>query len=452
MPIQRQSEQYGAFDSGPRWERDRGSHDLPKGLAGLMNSMGPSIQAGLLNTRLAVNTEGMDPDSHAYHTELPVNGPAPGRIYNPDFREYEPSEQDERDQEGVAEDDESGYNWGPDPRRASRHPFDRTAGAWQDLIDKDSPGPFDGENPEDFFTNWLERGGEEEHRHQKESGRINDFMRGSHTPDHEVPWEETDEGWHHPATGQKIVPSDDTPGHWQLTSPTVGDRGMAKIRAPHADPQAIMDWQKYQMGGPAPEGHKPQFRDHIFPPNPIPSRQSGLFRNAGCETCGVPVYHISGTGWVHADDDDKDGEEHDEDHQAEPDHDDDLGLGLSSMNAEHERRELQGRISEPDVHVHRNEPDTEDWENGYKVEHNDPRYHRYEPDMEREGRRTAAGEAPAPVQAPQGGGYQIGHRIGLDWRDKVIPGTVIGLDGPSVKIRWDDKQYSTEEPRNIRLL
>lgn len=63
---------------------------------------------------------------------------------------------------------------------------------------------------------------------------------------------------------------------------------------------------------------------------------------AGCETCGVPVYHISGTGWVHADDDDKDGEEHDEDHQAEPDPDDDLGLGLSSMNAEYERRELQG--------------------------------------------------------------------------------------------------------------
>ena len=303
MPIQRQSEQYSAFDSGPRWERDRASHDLPKGLAGLLNSTGPRITGGLLNTRTAVNVDGMDPDSHAYHTELPPGrggeitwvddaenyGRNPRREWNPDFG-YEPTDEDERRQEGVAEDDESGYNWGPEPHHASRHPFDRTA---------------------------------------------------------------------------------------------------------------------------------------------------------ACETCGVDVYHMSGTGWVHADDDDKDGEEYDEDHQAEPDHDDSLGLGLSSMNAEHERRELQGK---------RTEPDTEEWENGRKAEHHDPRWHQYEPDMEREGRRTAAEMAPAPIQIPQGGGYQIGHRIGMDYHEKVIPGTVIGLDGPSVKVRWDDKQYSIEEPRNIRLL
>jgi hypothetical protein len=59
---------------------------------------------------------------------------------------------------------------------------------------------------------------------------------------------------------------------------------------------------------------------------------------------------------------------------------------------------------------------------------------------------------PTQMQMPQGGGYQIGHRVGLPWRENVIPGTVIGLDGPNTNIRWDDGQYSTEEPRNIQLL
>jgi hypothetical protein len=63
--------------------------------------------------RQSVSTEGMDPESHAYHTELPY-GPGEGREYNPDFREYEPSDDDERRQEAVGEDDDSGYNWGPD--------------------------------------------------------------------------------------------------------------------------------------------------------------------------------------------------------------------------------------------------------------------------------------------------------------------------------------------------
>jgi hypothetical protein len=53
MPIQRQSEAFGVFDDGPRFARDRGSHDLPRGLAGLVNSMGPRITGGLLDTRTA---------------------------------------------------------------------------------------------------------------------------------------------------------------------------------------------------------------------------------------------------------------------------------------------------------------------------------------------------------------------------------------------------------------
>lgn len=75
-----------------------------------------------------------------------------------------------------------------------------------------------------------------------------------------------------------------------------------------------------------------------------------------------------------------------------------------------------------------------------------------------EAARTAAGAAPvqdpaamAP-QAPVAGGYQPGHRVGLPWRDQVVRGTVIGVDGPEAIIRWDDGQYSNEEPRNIQLL
>jgi hypothetical protein len=308
MPIQRQSESFGYFDDGPRFARDRTSTDLPKGLAALINTSGPRIQGGLLNTRLAVNVDGMDPDSHAYHTERPVDGPGPGRIWNPDFRSYEPSEQDERDQEAVGEDDDSGYNWGPEPRRASRHPFDRTrtAGAWEDTFGEDTPNPFAGKDPDKFFTDWLERG----------------------TDDRE-------------------------------------DRREHKV---------------------------------------------GLARTAACESCGGDVYHISGEGFVHADTDDKNGWDIDDDHQAEPDHDDDLQLGLSSMNAEHERRELQGR-------------------------------------------RIVAEMASEPLPMPQdGGGYQIGHRVGLPWRNKVIPGTVIGAQGPNVNIIWDDGQKSIEEPHNIQLL
>ena len=61
----------------------------------------------------AVNTEGMNPNEHAYHTELPY-GPGPGREWNPDFG-YEPSDEDERRGELVGEDDDSDYNWGPAP-------------------------------------------------------------------------------------------------------------------------------------------------------------------------------------------------------------------------------------------------------------------------------------------------------------------------------------------------
>ena len=74
---------------------------------------------------------------------------------------------------------------------------------------------------------------------------------------------------------------------------------------------------------------------------------------------------------------------------------------------------------------------------------------------ELQGRRTAAEAAPQdPAMAPQmpvGGGFLPGHRVGLDWRDRTIPGTVIANDG-QVHIRWDEGQYTSEDPTEVRLL
>lgn len=241
MPIQRQSEAFGIFDDGPRFARDRSPAELPRGLAGLVNSTGPRISAGLLNTRqaaapryqgdpdeamrrtsriyragaeceycgkpghdwavhpeahrdvaewererrleefpfgdytepeypadddhdgsywpgrnarLAVNTDGMDPASHAYGRQS--HDPLFGE-FGHDGYDYEGVSRSEyrnrtRDYDAEAasqearerEDDESGYNWGPEPsgvpeslimnrdarRRPlprGRRPFDRAA-------------------------------------------------------------------------------------------------------------------------------------------------------------------------------------------------------------------------------------------------------------------------------------------------------------------------------------
>lgn len=71
---------------------------------------------------------------------------------------------------------------------------------------------------------------------------------------HDVPWEETaDGGWHHPVGGFHVLPSEEEPGSWQLWSPHVG-RGsdLVKIKFPHHDPQELIDFATYAMGGPKP--------------------------------------------------------------------------------------------------------------------------------------------------------------------------------------------------------
>lgn len=66
--------------------------------------------------------------------------------------------------------------------------------------------------------------------------------------------------------------------------------------------------------------------------------------------------------------------------------------------------------------------------------------------------KTAAPISPQVVPGWVGHGYAPGHRVGLPWRDQVIPGTVTHLDGQEVGVRWDDNQHSTEEPKDLRPL
>lgn len=109
FPIQTQSQQFAGFDTDAArysqrdrvavFEVDADVHDY---LAG------PSITAGLNDTRrLAVDTSGMDPMSHAYHGDERAPIPSPNPRYEPDYYAD--------DDPGMAQDDESGYNWGPDP-------------------------------------------------------------------------------------------------------------------------------------------------------------------------------------------------------------------------------------------------------------------------------------------------------------------------------------------------
>lgn len=65
---------------------------------------------------------------------------------------------------------------------------------------------------------------------------------------------------------------------------------------------------------------------------------------------------------------------------------------------------------------------------------------------------TAAAVQPQVVPGWIGHGYAPGHRVGLPWREQVIPGTVTHLDGQQVGVRWDDGQHSSEEPSDLRPL
>lgn len=65
---------------------------------------------GFAGGRSAVKTDGMDPASHAYRDPEPKRIPSPNPRFEPDSWEDVPNE-----------DDESGYNWGPEPGIPESH-------------------------------------------------------------------------------------------------------------------------------------------------------------------------------------------------------------------------------------------------------------------------------------------------------------------------------------------
>ena len=347
-------------------------YEKPEGYFTDENYSGPGVpdrannphQAGLLNTRTAVNTEGMDPNSHAYglqkhdplfgefgHDGYDYEGVSQGE-YNRRTRDYDAdaASQEAREQE----DDESGYNWGPEPEQhfGSRLPFDRTAAEVIGFF-----GIEDFQDPDDFFSDRERKsyctmckrprstpsgpfchhgdGGYPGYHASRTAGWLSDHLDGGMPKDHGS-WEETEDGWSHPTSKARVNRSEKYPGEWEISMPTTSKTKPYVMTGHHPDPQVLMDDHSWQNGyADAPEWHgDPKWWHRVFAP-PLPPHTADLMQQQ---------------------------------------------------------------------------------------------------------------------QPLQGGGYQLGHRVGLIWRGQLIPGTVIALDGPNVVIRWDDGQYSTEEPRNIQLL
>lgn len=299
MPIQRQSEAYGIFDDGPRFARDRASHDLPRGLAGLVNSTGPRIQAGLLNTRQAGwHTPDYDPRVDGY-----------GGGY------YGPSAADMAD---FAEED---------AERRRKETYPRGQGAPWDYDKYGDPDP-------DLES--LENTADPER-----------FISGSR---------------------RRLAVEEDYSG---------GDED---------DPDWIRDNSPRQQEHNRKRGEEISRSKEMFGSrHPFDRAAARRLAKDGECTCWEGYERVPGT---------------------EP---------CASKSC---RKKTGARFLE--------------------------------------GRRVVA-LAPAPVdpaaapQMPVGGGFLPAHRVGLDWRDRTVPGTVIGVDD-QVHVRWDDGQYTSEDPTEVHLL
>jgi hypothetical protein len=323
MPIQRQSESFGIFDDGPRYARDKSNYDLPKGLAALINTSGPRIQAGLNNTRTA-GTDHYPTPEHLWE------GHGPDR--DEDGRPLRDSTASEVGHFGDAARALHGHT----SRTASCEYCGKSGHDWQI-------------HPEAHrdVADW------EREKHQQE------FPFGDYTGD--------------------IYPDD-------------GDHDGSAWPGKHGSRLAV------NTEGMNPDDHAYglQAHDPLF----------GEFGHDGYDYEGVSPRHFK---------------------QVMRDYDPEA--------ASQEAREQ------------------EDDESGYNwgPEPYDPREASRLP-FDRVAGAESAPVAPPQMQPLQAGGYQIGHRIGLDYHGKQFPGTVIGVDGNNANIRWDDGQYSSEEPHNIRLL
>ena len=268
MPIQRQSEAYGIFDDGPRYARDRASTDLPRGLAGLLNSTGPRIQAGLLNTRIAAAED--DDDSDDYDS-----GEGPGY---PDWLRKN------RERAGHGDDD---GGWGEATKKQSR-------------------------------------------------------QAGWHTPDYDPRVDGYGGGHYGPSAADMAdFAEEDAENERRRNYP----RGQG----------APWDYDKYG--------------------DPDPDLES-------LENTADPERFISGNRRASR-------------------------LPFDRAAARRQRRALADPAADP---------------------------------------------AMVAPQMPMANGLQPAHRVGLDWRDSTIPGTVIGVEPNQVHIRWDDGQYTSEDPTEVHLL
>jgi hypothetical protein len=468
MPIQRQSEQFSAFDSGPRWERDRTSNDLPKGLAALINTTGPRIQAGLLNTRQAAKEfhwqahddefypevegysspgarmlqkrlrdsqgnrpepEPVDWDSiappkpkprHARQAGYPSDGPRDHGGAGPDGGPSVPDwyYDDDNDNDGDPPDKNfvSENPWG---HHASRRPFDRAAGGrlaaptdWSGvrpgpLVD----GPMREQDPDDYFG-WRPYSGPT----CETCGRPTKSVSGPHCRHAQLSYEDVmahiDEQL---ATGEQDH-YQDIP-HSGLIMPNLPRNKRPGQYDPDEERRFREEEEAFNAAGFSED-------DNVFADEP--DRPPTLRELFGSRTAAVLFPPCPNCGQVKG-------------FEPYP-----WARGMMWCND----RSCQHVIPAKDLAHHFN---------NMMLQHDLDLATLPETDHPTLGKHGRLAQAPAPVdpaqmQVPMGGGYQPAHRVGLPWRGQIIPGTVINLDGPNVAVRWDDGQYSTEEPHNIQLL
>lgn len=510
MPIQRQSEQFAAFETGPRWERDRPTHELPRGLAGLVNNMGPRISAGLLNTRTAVNTDGMDPNEHAYgggagdplfgefgHDGYDYEGVSPGEFRHR-MRGYDPDEASARRREEIEdEDDESGYNWGPVPpgHLGSRHPFDRaaarrlTAFDWFRHIDApdlayhkaklenghelhawEHHGPEGGDGwhwaisdpggaPDGELSEWSHP---EEYGHLAVAGQGAGWIKDGGTVVHEDYIHDLKEAKRQAQEHYKeMFPmgGTGTGGHDSGVDYSDLNKFLRDSALRLAKDGDCTCWEGYErVPGTEPCASKScRKKAGLILDRPDDYDSDDFFgldsRHGTCSFCKRPRSSDSGPFCDHGDR-----------RTAQMSYEDTMKYiddTLAKGEPEEDTSSLIEGIGtrwcpacESEAVAPTNSPT---WPGEHECNDCGASWMAdspfYLPGNTSGGHRTAAGEmAVAPQQPLLGGGYQIAHRVGLPWRGNLIPGTVINLDGPNVAVRWDDGQYSTEEPHNIQLL
>lgn len=439
MPIQRQSDQFAAFDDGPRRARDRSDTDMPKGLAGLVNSMGPRISGGMLNTRTAGwHTPDYDPRVDGYGQEDPT------RIVPDasDFAEEDAERARKRDYPrgyGPAWDEDSNY---PDPdlenleetadpdrflpgghvsyrrRGSGRLPFDRAAARrflafdWHRHIDAPDleyhKAPL--ENGHELHA-WQHRGPE-----GTPDGWNWAISDPSGTPHGELSeWSHPEEYGHISRGGRDAPLLSEDDGVEVASDDYIGSLDEAKQ-------QAQEHYQKlFPVGGTGTGGH-----------------DSGIdYSDLNSFDINAPI----------------------DPSKLSPHNPDEYGprlAGYDSPGVDAERVVSGPLVDSP---LYDQDPDDYFGRQPYSGPHcpdcGRPTRYISGPNCRHSSLHTAGALGPdqQQMQAPIAGGYQPGHRVQLQWRPgSHIPGTVIGLANEGPQIRWDDGQYSTEEPRNIQLL